>query len=676
MGRITINKTITYKVSGIFIIALLYAMWGCNTIAYKNYGLLFAGAGASLLAFFIYCLAHAFIFAEFKEHIDDVLSLDIFLFFSGMILSFGTVGTIINPPVHDKLCSVYISGLGISLDLAAAFMSIETLVWSVGILVLLCNRKKALKNKGHIEGDFSIFIKRIRNVLHDNVQLIVLLIIVAIMCYDPNWRQFKWDGYLYYLWSDSLRITSLSNMAMYAHLSQFHSLIVLLFEYVFRDLALAMYLANVILLLVAVVYFYKTIRLISPNRSKMLYLIATSIFAFSPFYLGMVTYYSLDYTMMCILPAVVYYLAKEKWIPFTVSAFFFCFTKEPAIIIYGLLCMGTVIIDLISKKKRIRDLFKTIHYYYMMLPGILWLATLAILGIWSGGESAVGFETGYTIDKLKTLYVLNFSWIFVIIIGLGIVIGLTLVKYVQVDWKLAFLLIFVLAGFTLFSIVFRTANHPRYSDAVPYCLYILAAVIILGITDSRLMSYSILSALSVVMLVSSFLTIDPVSLRAFDTVYVGKTMMIKTASLFGDGSIYNRQALWMEKPYSEAIKDSLNDDTRIVVLTYENAIYDIDGMTEQLVVSNDHCTTTYFWDEGREIRLPIKDEESKSFEITFVGDINTVTDLFKEGETVSIIYPNYLNVEDYMSLNENVQNDSIQEYQYRGCSFFRMKVDV
>lgn len=676
MGRITIEKTILYKISGIVIIALLYAMWGCNTIAYKNGCLLFVGAGASLLAFFIYCLTHAFVLSVFKEYIDDLLLLDFFLLFSGMILSFGTIGTIINPSSHDKLCSGYISGIGITLDLAAAFMSIETLIWSVGVLVLLCKSRKALEKEELVEGNFSYLIKRIRNVLHDNVQLIVLLIIVAVLCYDPNWRQFKWDGYLYYLWSDSLYITSLSNMAMYAHISQFHSLIILLFEYVFRDLALAMYMANVFLLLVGVVYFYKTIRLVSPGRSKMLYLIATSIFAFSPFYLGMVTYYSLDYTMMCIFPAVVYYLAKEKWIPFTVTAFFFCFTKEPAIIIYGLLCTGTVIIDLMSGKKRIRDLLQTIHYYYMMLPGILWLATLAILGIWSGGESSVGFEADYTIEKLKTLYVLNFSWIFVIIIGLGIVIGLTLIKYVQVDWKLAFLLIFVLVGFTLFSIVFRTANHPRYSDAVPCCLYILVAVIILGIPNNKLMSYSILSALFVVMLVSSFLTIDPVSLRAFDTIYVGKTMMIKTASLFGDGSIYNRQALWMEKPYSEAIKDSLNDDTRIVVLTYENAIYDIDGMTEQLVVDNDHCTTTHFWDEGRGIRQPIKDDRSKSFEITFVGDINKVTDLFEEGETVSIIYPNYLNVEDYIGLNENVQNVSIQEYQYRGCSFFRMKVDI
>ena len=672
MGRITIEKTILYKISGIVIIALLYAMWGCNTIAYKNDSLLFVGAGASLLDFFIYCLTHAFVLAVFKKHTDDLLLLDFFLFFSGMILSFGTIGTIINPTVHDKLCSGYISGIGITLDLAAAFMCIESLIWSVGILVLLCKSRKTLKNHGNIGS----LIKRIRDILRDNVQLIVLLIIVAVLCYDPNWRQFKWDGYLYYLWSDSLRITSLSNMAMYAHLSQFHSLIVLLFEYVCRDLAIAMYLANVFLLLLAVVYFYKTIRLVSPGRSKMLYLIATSIFAFSPFYLGMVTYYSLDYTMMCILPVIVYYLVKEKWIPFTVAAFFFCFTKEPAIIIYGLLCSGTVIIDLANKKMKIRDLFQTIHYYYMMLPGILWLATLAILGIWSGGESSVGFEADYTIDKLKTLYILNFGWIFVIIIGLGIAIGISLVKYKQIDWKFAFLLVYVLVGFTLFSLVFRTANHPRYSDAVPYCLYILAALIILGMPDNKLMSYSISSTLSVIMLVSSFLTIDPVSLKAFDTVYVGGARMIKTAGLFGDGSIYNRQALWMEKPYSEAIKDSLHDGTRIVVLTYENAIYDIDGMTVQLVVDNDYCTTTHFWDEGRGIRQPIKDDASKSFEITFVGNINTVTDLLKKGENVSIIYPNYLNVEDYISLNENVQNVSVQEYQYRGCTFFRMKVDI
>ena len=124
----------------------------------------------------------------------------------------------------------------------------------------------------------------------------------------------------------------------------------------------------------------------------------------------------------------------------------------------------------------------------MMLPGILWLATLAILGIWSGGESSVGFEADYTIDKLKTLYILNFGWIFVIIIGLGIAIGISLVKYKQIDWKFAFLLVYVLVGFTLFSLVFRTANHPRYSDAVPYCLYILAALIILGMPDNKLMS--------------------------------------------------------------------------------------------------------------------------------------------------------------------------------------------
>ena len=84
----------------------------------------------------------------------------------------------------------------------------------------------------------------------------------------------------------------------------------------------------------------------------------------------------------------------------------FCFTKEPAIVIYGAVCAGAVLCDIMEQKgysltMRLRSCFVRKQYYLMILTGILWLVTYKALGPWSAGVGGFSVDTGYVVDKLK-----------------------------------------------------------------------------------------------------------------------------------------------------------------------------------------------------------------------------------------------------------------------------------
>ncbi|MBD5483032.1 MAG: hypothetical protein HDR15_11030 [Lachnospiraceae bacterium] len=481
--------------------------------------------------------------------------------------------------------------------------------------------------------------------------LFLLCIVTMILVYDPAMRQFKWDGGLYYLACRTASVYSIGSMALYGHISQtVGAAIRFLTALAGNDLAAGMMLGNALMLLISICAFYGSVKALLPGRKEVVYVTAAAVYAWSPFVLGMVNYYSLDFYCMCLFPVVFYFTVRRQWILQVLSGLLFCFTKEPAIVVYGALCLGIVAADFWRDKQggisdRIRRLFCTPQYYAMVSAALLWAATIGILGAWSGGNGGFSVDTGYVAEKCKVLFVLNFNWICtaLILAGGGI---LLLCKKITADKVRTLLpLVTALAGFTLFSFLFNTVNHARYSDVSPVCLYLLCCLVLAGVAEQvriwgrRLLPF-VYAALAGILLLSCYRTIDPVSMYVFQIVPIGKELMITTgAAAPGDAMIYNRQALWFEKALSEVVSEMDLNEEILLFPTVNHTAYYFEGFAEAATFADgEYREFEDFWNPEYQIREAVASEDTIPMKVFAVSDRDAIDCMVEEHPAGRYVY--------------------------------------
>lgn len=499
----------------------------------------------------------------------------------------------------------------------------------------------------------------IQGFLVSHIPLFLLCIITMLLVYDPAMSQFKWDGALYYLACRSASVYSVSSMALYGHISQTMGAAVRFLTALMRnDLAAGMMLGNALMLLISICAFYGIVKALLPGRREMVYASAAAVYAWSPFALGMVNYYSLDFYSMCLFPVVIYYTVRRQWILQVVTGLFFCFTKEPAIVIYGALCVGVVAGDLwqnarnamADKRKR---LFCTPQYYAMAAVALLWGVTIMMLGAWSGGNGGFSTDGAYILEKCKVLYILNFNWLCTAFILTGGMI-LVLSGKIRAD-KVRMLLPVLTAqtGFTLFSCLFRTVNHARYADISPVCLYLLCCLVLAKITDllfarmakmresvnGRFLS-AVYAALALILLISCYRTIDPVSMAVFRTVPIGTETMLTTGTPApGDSMIYNKQTLWFERALSEALSDVDFGEEAVLFPTVDGNAYHFEGFaTAQTLTAGEYRVFEEYWDPAVQCRKPLPFKGSIPLHVTAITDMESLRRLMRESPSARYVY--------------------------------------
>lgn len=649
--------------SGIILIFMMYFAWCCMSVSYNS--------GLFLVLFVLTIVGAGVLYYVNRERVAcGAPSANIFIVIAGSIIGGGAVKEAVNGIERPKHVLVNIAGRMV--DRGELTVGICALGFALlGILIIVGNYKQYL---GMLKGLKELILKY--------KWLVILLIITTVLTVDSEWKQFKWDGLLYYQTSATLDITNIGEMGVYGHVAQGFSLIVKAFEYATGSTAAALLLSNIFLFITSICYVYALLRMLITEKKEPFYIAATAIYAFSPFYLGMAGYYNLDFFLMCMLPATVYYAYSKKWIQLTITATLLCFTKEPAVIIYGAFCLGIVICDAIgymesatAEDKKIQPLLKhifgTLHYYYMALPGILWILTFEILGPWVGGSHDVGISSQYIIGKLKVFYVLNFNWIFVALIVILLVVGIIRKQLKKADLYVMLPFAVSLVGFTLFNLVFITANHPRYIDSVPYMLYILAAYLA-GIVIKDGITIPASYVLAGLMLVQSFYTIDPVSLAAFDRVNIGNATIITTSERIGDSSQYNRQMLGAEPALGEAVAEALDSDSAIIFAAFDETTYTTDGMAAAPVATYDLAHERQYFNKSTKRRTPEQWENSEEIMVYHIAENGRLSDIGPKGTRVSIIYSVCENEQALLNITEQLDVEESVKYANKGFVFYRV----
>ena len=522
----------------------------------------------------------------------------------------------------------------------------------------------------------------IQHLLAQKVQrhkwFLLLILVTAFLLIEPDAVQFKWDGLLYYQACGDLNPASLSSLAIYGHIAQTYGFLVKLASLITGNTAWAMIGVNVSLMIVSICAFYGMLREALKGRAEWQCALATAIYAWSPYLLGMVYYHNLDFTCQCLFTPVLYFLFKKKWIFFSIASLMFCFTKEPAIIVYGAMCAGVVIGEFAEDKDcgitdRIRRTFARKQYYLMAVPGVLWLVTYKLLGPWSAGEGSFAIDFSYVVEKLKVLYLFNYNWIFL----LGGIIGIGILLFRGEMGKISFLipLLFSQVAFTLFSCLFKTVNHPRYNDTNQVTLYFIVIVISFYCCRERIGGV-FHSLVAVLLAVSCFRTTDPVSRLCFRQFEIGEESMLTTAEIpLGDGMIYNRQMLGLERVMGEALADVLEESDIVLFPAVNNNAYYFDGMAHVGQIGEDFQVDLEYWDPVDRRRFPEGKEGVKEYRVYQLVEETHWDALEKEVKgKVNYFFLPGIGEELFREIKKKYDVEEVEEYNYRGWRLSRAVV--
>lgn len=505
------------------------------------------------------------------------------------------------------------------------------------------------------------------------IGLVVLIIISLILMYNPYIFSFKWDGLLYYDTFGDSNLFSISSLCYYRHISQGAGVpIAYILDITFGNTELTIYLINALTMVVGALAFWGIIRKLVPDKSILLYTLLTAVYMWSPWVLGLSGYASIDYFCANWFMIVLYFTISKQFFLQAVTGLFYTMVKEPAILIYGCLCLGVLVVD-IYENKRIK--FSYLRYYGMLSVAMIWLITLKFMGMWSYPGSEVKVEASHFVEQAGILYVFNFSWLIwgLIIVGLGVILILKK-RNTGITIRIRELvpMIFSLGAFTIFSFIYVTVPNSRYTDIIPLCGYILLAVEILILSDTvkAYCLYMISGAVAVIMLLSSYMSIDPVSKYFYYDEKISDTTVYTTNvkdHMYGDGIVYNKQALGMEGPIGEAIYDSINNDRKIVIHGKSPAVYHFDGMTRlDSVQDGEFRWNEEYFDIADKSRKYNATDNTISINVGLAGDVESIMQMAEKGEEYIYLYYRGIGDELIEDIGEHFNIIDNKEYDYCG----------
>ncbi len=619
------------------LIPLAYLSWCFSTVAYKNESFVLISGVLGIIAAFVYLFMKIIITAYVQKN-NEILGFDICITIFGILFAL----VIRDEYIYSNRWAIYIA------------VMLWIIIGAKGIYDQLRNV--------NVFNSITYWSK-------DHISLLILMFIVLILSLDSNMYQFKWDGLLYYKAVKEATLSSISSVALYGHIAMSSGGIYKLFASLAGDVCIGMLIANLVILELAICSFYGIVKCVIPNKKDWEYALATACFAFSPFLLGMSDYFSTDWFSVCTIVILLYFVINRKWIWTVIAGCIFCMTKEPALIAYTGLCLGLLVVDLFeagSIKRWFQRIIKCTHYYFMLIPYILWFLTYKILGQWNAGNGGFAFDPAYMVEKLKVFFLFNFNWIITLIITICVI---AVFVRGMIKENMSWLIPLVCSNVCLliFNLAFSTANHVRYIDSFISVNILLAILLLMKVINNSKIRLAIMATWSLVSLCSCYLSFDPVTKALFDSKTVGGQILFSTDNLYyGDSSIYNKQLLWMERPLAQAISDSMKENTAIVLAIADRSIYSFDGISDYSSMSKDIYKDTQYWDVDKQCRVPSVSEhvdKAKEFTLYQVADGTCVDSIDCENQAISVIYIKGIN--DY-KLSDDYEVVGTNDYVYRG----------
>jgi hypothetical protein len=414
--------------------------------------------------------------------------------------------------------------------------------------------------------------------------MVVVLIYAAILL--PDIGVFPiWDAGLYFhALSDGVQGYDLSarsfiySFLQYKHPTQGYSLLMAPGQFIAPGSTLAANITTLILGVIMLLAFYRFSQKLFGDVGMMAEC-ATLIFALMPTILAFTTGVNPDFAMLFGTCVVLYSFAADQKLLQIFSGFVLVFSKEPGVVLYGGFLIGVFLFAFlpgIEKGNVWFTLAKQLkHYGALLVPLIGFCVYLGYFG-WSrvssasaltrGGFGSFQWNSVHVGTALLQVFVLNFNWIHVVLIVLAV---LLFRKRIAVKNVILLRVSFMSIGiYFLFLLLYFEIDLLRYVLPLMIFFPIALTMGLFAIFNKLFLRYLSFVAICLLLSISSFAIIDPISKNVFPLKYdVGSTKPINITNsaafyVMCDTGICNRQYLAYSKLIDEIFADNGMDENR------------------------------------------------------------------------------------------------------------------
>ena len=523
----------------------------------------------------------------------------------------------------------------------------------------------------------------------------ITAIMVILLSLEPNGVRFTWDSDTLYQFIYDLDYRSLYDaklLTFHSHVSAVYAHILVLLKILLGDIRIAFFVLNTLCIICASFGMTFLLRTLLPNRSFTEYTLGNMIFMLSPWVCGLSTLHMYDYYIWCLFPLLIYYVANRSLIGYMVVGVMITFSKSTGFVVFGSVCVGIVIADMISMFKRrqplvsilINNLTDIRNWCFASIIPIFY--TLFRLGISSDTQfedTRFGIDIPHIIHQVKLYSLTNSIWIFVILTCLCayFVFFKQRSNYNELTrMTLSIILISDVVFFT-FNCLCITYRIPRYMDSHISIVYIASAILILSLSSVGL-RYSLAIILCVIGILNSFRSIDPISSQFFKTMNVGDHTivdyeMVTNASL-GDSIICNREYYSYEtllnKALTYVINNRSNNDEIMFSLGKQPLTWGFSGGRYSYACSDGKHYFEEFYDKeinglANGYKYEYYDSEDMiPFEMHYIFDSESIAKSVSESkaETFYYLYMPTLNAGKEQEIYEKFKVASEEAFEFRG----------
>lgn len=439
---------------------------------------------------------------------------------------------------------------------------------------------------------------------------ILILVIFSIFIRIPTLHEFqRWDGSLYYTLlvkaCDSFDFTyqSLIDGFRIIHPAHAYTTFLGIGIYLFADPLFGVLFMQMILSLVAIVCYYGVLNYFFRGATKREKILGTVLFSVCPLFFGIETVVSLEYGVLCFFVIFLYVTLKRMHILELFCGILLILSKQQGVLYYAALIGLLFLIEEIrckyyenkySKNAVKLFLWRTIpgylgilYYFFSSYSPFAWLVSMKEVASKPSAVTlqGIGINIGYICEKLRQIFILNFSWLFVAVIVCGILYGLYKIRfnrvYIVQGLLTEFTAIYIVClVYILFNLGVVTYANPRYLTLNAFMFsFAFFHVCYKCFTRQSFKKY-LLYFMCFVQFIACFLSVDPVSFSVFQSFTTGTNKMYRPfydnpdmypADLYSDNTVYNRQYTYLTR-LTENMLDKLNYDGSVPFMMVDMSI--------------------------------------------------------------------------------------------------------
>lgn len=407
---------------------------------------------------------------------------------------------------------------------------------------------------------------------------------------------------------------SLANFKIAGHSCYGYSIFVFLGELLIPYRGIGIRLMNLILSIITIIMEFMILKKIFPEMDKIVRILLTAVFAFSPFLFGIFSEVGTDFAVLCFFTWLVFsYIYDKKALCFF-SGILLCLSKEIGILYYCSFFGACYIYRLFKNSeknflKKIYDEFLWYEWFYLLPVALFFF----FIGITKGTSSWVSrpmtgktskaaahvfrLDWYYVWVKIKEIFMMNFSWL--LIIPLLLLIAAVLkrnVKRININKEWFCGICVSLITFLMFNLLYVTYTHYRYMQLYLF-FFVFFVAFLFEVSGSKIrIKRGISAVLAVLLFVESYVVIDPVTYLMFRTIDVGNGKIITTKEYegnadgefankysgadleihqFADSIVYNKECLGIEKVFEKALADINYSNRKAIIFPaiYGSNIY-------------------------------------------------------------------------------------------------------